>query len=99
MCNPNEPPDILSYHWYKYLVTTGKCSGGTINCRAGLVVDLPKNMINAALKYYFVKATEEIKHFVPESKIRNISEEKDGVLYYTGRSLPTQRIGGKFDFM
>ena len=77
-----------------HVVTTGKCSGGTINCRAGLVVDLPKNMINAALKYYFVKATEEIKHFVPESKIRNISEEKDGVLYYTGRILPTQRIGG-----
>ena len=87
-------PDILSYQWDRYLVTTGEKSG-PITCAGGLVVDLPQCMINAALRYYFVKATLEIKQFLPESKYKHISEEKDNILYYSGRILPTQEVGGE----
>ena len=34
-----------------------------------------------------------MKHFLPASKYQNISEMKSGILYYTGRILPTQAIG------
>ena len=50
--------------------------------------------MNDALHYYFAKATLEVKHFLPKSAYKTISEEKQGVLYYTGRILPTQQIGG-----
>ena len=47
---------------------------------------------------FFEKATNEIKQFLPESKYKNISENRNGVLYYTGRILPTQEIGGQLSF-
>ena len=46
------------------------------------------------MQYYFRLATSEIKHFLTESKYKHISEEKSGILYYTGRILPTQDVGG-----
>ena len=48
--------------------------------------------IEKAKMYFFRKATEEIKFHLKESKYQNISMEKNGVLYYTGRILPTQEI-------
>ena len=47
-----------------------------------------------ALQYYFKIATQEIKHFLPEAKYKNLSQEKSGILYYTGRILPTQQVNG-----
>lgn len=64
-------------------------------CTKGLVVDLDPNMTNAALQYFFKKASVEVKHFLPVSKYKNISEEKSGILFYTGRILPTQGISCK----
>ena len=90
-----ELPNILLYKGDRYLVTTGKKTDCAIECRGGLVVDLPKNMIDAAMGYFFKKATNEVKRFLPESKYKSISEEKNGVLFYVGRILPTQEIGGK----
>ena len=43
-------------------------------------------------QYFFRKATQEVKHFNHNSKFKKISEEKDGILYYTGRILPTDQI-------
>ena len=88
----NEIPDMLLYQWDKYLVTTGESKGNDIHCKGGLVVDLPQFMINAALQYYFKKATDEVKYFLMKSKYENISEEIKGILYYSGRILPTQEI-------
>ena len=68
---------------------------GKTECTDGLIVDLPKTMLNAALQYYFRKATDEVKHFLPESSYKNMSEERNGVLHYPGRILPTQKIGGQ----
>jgi hypothetical protein len=63
-------------------------------CPEGLVVNFPENLVKAAMQYYFRIATEEVKHFLQESKYKHISEEKSGILYYIGRILPTQQVGG-----
>ena len=54
--------------------------------------------IDAARAYYFRKCTEEVKHFLPESKYKKISKTNDGILYYTGRILSCDdfTITGKF---
>lgn len=42
--------------------------------------------------YFFKKATLEVKNFVKRSKYENVSQEIDGILYYSGRILPTDKI-------
>ena len=86
--NSDDLPSIFAYQGDQYIVTSGKY------CPPGLVVDLSREMINSALRYYFVKATNEVKHFLPDSNYKRISEEKDGILYYSGRILPSQEITG-----
>ena len=54
------------------------------------MVILSDDEITHARKYFFSKATEEVKHFVGENKVKKISKEVDGILYFTGRILPTQ---------
>ena len=73
---------------------TANNSKESLQCKAGFVVVLPEALIRDALKYYFTKATEEIKHFIAYPKYENISQEINKVLYYTGRILPDQEIGG-----
>ena len=68
----------------------------TISTRKVAVVCLSEDMLNAARRYYFQKATLEVKQFVDSNKYENNSLLKDGILYYTGRILPTQCIDGKF---
>ena len=36
-------------------------------------------------KYFFKKATKEVKEFVRASNYQKISREKNGILLYTGR--------------
>ena len=43
-------------------------------------------------KYFYRKATQELKKFVEKSKLGKISIEKDGILYHIGRILPTDTI-------
>jgi len=45
-----------------------------------------------ALDYLFRKATMELKHFSHKDKYEKISLEKNEILQYTGRILPTQRV-------
>ena len=45
-----------------------------------------------AKMYMFKKATLEVKHFLKPSQFKDISEEVNGVLTYTGRILPTDNI-------
>ena len=42
--------------------------------------------------FFFQKATIEIKTFVRTSHYQQISIEKNGILYYTWRILPTEKI-------
>ena len=73
----------------KYLVTQGDL------CQQGLVVSLEDDLLLDALNYFYKKATLEIKRFLPKNSYKKISEEKNDVLFYTGRILPSQEIDGK----
>ena len=53
---------------------------------------IPEESHRAAELYYHKKATEEIKHFYKPQKYELISKEVDGVLHYTGRILPSDRV-------
>ena len=85
-------PDIL-LNGDTYLVTTGT-NRSKLVCTAGLVVHLSEDYIRSAIRYYFEKATAEVKHFLPEFKYKD-SQEVDGILHHTGRILPTQEITGQ----
>ena len=81
-------------HEDRFLVTSGRDADSRYVCPKGMVVEFPYDLVSPALQYFFRMATKEVKHFLPESKFKNLSEEKSGILFYTGRILPTQEIGG-----
>ena len=45
------------------------------------------------MTYLFRKATNEVKKFVNTRSYDNISTDIDGVLYYTGRIVPSMEQG------
>ena len=95
-CSDKTIPDIVAYQGDQYLVTTGKSKNGVFKCKPGLVIELPMLMINAALRYFYVKATDEIKHFHGD-KFKTISIEREGILHYSSRILPTQQFTGELN--
>ena len=48
--------------------------------------------ICASKNYFFKKATSEVKEFVKENEYQKISFQEDGILYYKGRILATEKI-------
>ena len=50
-----------------------------------------EEMLNAR-NYYFRKATQEVKEFMKTADYEKISVEKNEILFYTGRILPTEKI-------
>ena len=56
------------------------------------VPPLTEEEINAAKMYFFKKATLEVKRFLKPSQYKDVSQEVDGVLTYTGRILPTDDV-------
>ena len=55
---------------------------------------LTDNEIQLSLDYFFKKASDEVKSFVHPKHYENISFEKDGILYFTGR-VPLDNISFK----
>ena len=53
---------------------------------------LSDNELQRAKDYYYRKASAEIKNFNNMDSYNKISNEKDGILYYTGRIHPTQEV-------
>ena len=51
--------------------------------------------VNRALDYYFRKATLEVENFLRKNMYQKISTKKDGILFYKGRILLSQAIGGR----
>ena len=88
-----------SFKGESYLVTEGRSykvsKNVSIQCKPGLVVSISDADVNRALDYYFRKSTLEVKNFVRKSLYEKISVEKNGILYYKGRILPSQKIGGR----
>ena len=78
-----------------YLVTQGLNTFH--NCQQGLVIELSEQHINSALHYFYRKATLEVKQFLNEKLYKNIANEKNEILYYTDRILPSQVINNKIE--
>ena len=69
------------------------------NCKAkvknnSLIVSITilENEIKRAMDYFFRKATLEIKCFQKVKAYEKVSIEKNNILYYSGRILPTQSV-------
>ena len=46
--------------------------------------------------YLFKMETSEVKEFVKENEYQNISLQRDGILYYKGRILATEKINASY---
>ena len=84
-------PDQFNIFDDRYLVTQG-AYGPPLTCPKGLVIKLSEEFLMHALTYYFRKGTAEIKQFSNKNVYNNISKEKNGILYFTGRILPSQAV-------
>ena len=92
--HPKVIPANLSSKGDQYLVTTGSQEAQSpFKCLGGLAVCLADGKIKSAMTYLFRKATNEVKTFVNTRSYDNISTDIDGVLYYTGRILPSMEKG------
>ena len=69
--------------------TTSEEQFNTFSSKQRLVTE---EEIHEAQEYFFRKATLERKHFLKKTTYKNITEERKGILYYTGRILPTSAI-------
>ena len=65
-----------------------------VSCEPGLAVPLTDEDISHSLQYFHRKCTAEVKHFVSKKTYEKISVEKDQILNYSGRILPSQKFGG-----
>ena len=80
-----------------YVVSLRHSHGSNLQPKVA-VVYLSENILNSAKKYYFGKATLEVKQYVDPRRYENNSVMKNDILYYTGRILSSQKIDGKFSF-
>eukprot|EP00794_Sanderia_malayensis_P016360 gene16360-biopygen12053 len=87
---------IMAYviRFSKILVNRIRGRGKIIHLTAILTPD----EVSAAENYYFKKGSKEVIHFLPKTKYDKISSEKNGILLYTGRILPSNEVSvvGKF---
>ena len=60
---------------------------GSTDGTGGRVVNLSPGEVAKAENYFFRKATKEVKQFARAADFRQFSEERDGILYFTGRLL------------
>ena len=88
-------PSIFTFSNGCYLVTQGGGNFPFIS-QQGLVVALNNVNLISAINYFYKKATLEIKHFQHLKNYQNISKDKFGILYYTGRILPSQEFDDIF---
>ena len=79
----------------RYLITLGT-SGFPFQSAKGLAVEVSDQNIMRALNYFYKKATLEVKEF-SGSSYKKISTEKSGILYFSGRILPSQEFTNKIE--
>ena len=70
---------------------TGVCGGGG---GGGMVIELSNDMLKSAMFYLSSKTSLEVKQFHKKEKNVNITNEIDGVLYYSGRILSDYSYDG-----
>ena len=86
-------PALFKFCNDENLMTKG--TDPTLKCPAGLVIELTEQDLMQALYYFFSKSTREIKHFNRKESYAKMSTEKNGILYYSGRILPSQKFDNK----
>ena len=91
-----ELPSQFEFNNDMYLVTNGM-SKFPFDCKKGLVVQLSEDYVKSALNYFFLTASLEIKRFTKQTAYKNISKERNGILMYTGRILPSQQINNQMN--
>ena len=91
----NDLPPQLKCLNDKYLITTGS-NEFPFQSSKGLVVEVSEHNLLCAVNYFFKKATLEVKEFSGNS-YKKISVEKSGILYFTGRILPSQEFTDKLE--
>ena len=69
--------------------------GPVIHHLLTITIELSEYYLRCSLNYFFIKASLEVKNFMKQKSFRNLSTDKNGVLLYTGRLLPSQRIDDK----
>ena len=62
------------------------------------VIKVGRDLLTAAKDYFFRKAALEVQEFVDSSRYKTISAWKNGIMYFTGRILMTQKIDGDFSY-
>ena len=78
----------------QYTVFTAKsATDGNVTEKVA-ILRLEPDILQAAKDYYFRKASREIEKFVDPSRYQKKSVMRNGILYYTGRILRTQKIDG-----
>ena len=86
-------PANLQIQGDRYLVTSS--NKFPFVCKQGLVVEITEEDLRVSLYYFFKKSTAEVKHFAQKRAYKDLSRESLGILYYTGRILPSQKIDSK----
>ena len=56
------------------------------------LLQIEEQELQEASNYFFRLATIEVKKHLNKEKYEKNSTEKDGILFYSGRILPTQKI-------
>ncbi len=74
------------------VITTHGSNDFPFVCAEGLTIELTEYYLRCALTYFFMKASLEVKNFMNKKSYKNMSTDKNGVLLYTGRLLPSQKI-------
>ena len=70
-----------------------KCKMKSIESRQKTeYIKIPEEEITEARNYLFRIATREVKDAMKKEKYEKISFERNGILYYSGRILPTQQV-------
>ena len=79
-----------------YSVKNEVGNAAELKCKPGMEISLSDTDIKLSLDYFYRKSSLEVKKFSDRKVYEKISTEKDEVLYYTGRILPSQVFGGTF---
>ena len=76
-------------------IRNSKCPSSTKQQRKlqkPTISELSDEEINLSKQYFFKKATSEVKMYLKPSQYQQITTEKDEILYYNGRILPTENV-------
>ena len=85
---PGGLADILKFSSDRYIVTTGLVHDASLKANVGVkVIELSEHMLRSSMTYFSLKSSKEVKHFLSKTKYQNITKERDGIFYYSGRIL------------